>query len=154
HADLFGSGIKNDVASFVLPFSSSWAVASDWFHTGFNDGELGYGNNRFDLATGMKVHRGVSLGLNFKYLSSSTQLDDVAISEGGGAGADAGILWTPWARLRFGANLQDAFDTHLTDRNVPGSILAYGRSLRVGGAFRPLRQALVALDVDDRLHLG
>ena len=154
HADLFGSGIKSDVAAFLLPFSPSWAVAADWFHTGFDDGELGYGDNRFDLATGVKVGRGLSIGLNLKYLSRRTSLDDVAVREASGTGADAGILYAPWNRVRLGATLQDAFDTRLEDRDGAGASLAYGRTLRVGGAFRLHPNALLALDVDDRLHLG
>src|SRR6059036_2691225 len=37
HANLFGTDIHDDVASFVLPLSPGRAAAADWYHSGFTD---------------------------------------------------------------------------------------------------------------------
>ena len=42
HANLFGTGIRDDLVSFVLPLSPDRAAAADWYHSGFDDGVLGF----------------------------------------------------------------------------------------------------------------
>src|SRR5262249_22777814 len=49
HANLYDTGIHDDVVSFVLPFSADRATALDWYHSGFDDGTLGFAENRVTL---------------------------------------------------------------------------------------------------------
>lgn len=154
HANLYGSGLKDDFAAFVLPLSPHHAAAIDWYRSGFRDSELDFGENRIDLAYGFKAAPFLSAGVTAKYLTRSTALDGVAIRRGHGVGADFGLMLVPHDRVRLGLTLQDAFDTRLAYTIGDGSVLAYPRNLRLGAAYRPWKQATVALDVDGRYHVG
>lgn len=154
HANLFGSGIKDDFAAFVLPLSPRHAAAVDWYHSGFKDSELDFGENRIDLAYGRKLAPFLSAGVTGKYLARNTSLDGVSVRRGHGFGADLGLLLIPQDRVRLALTLQDAFDTKLVYSEGDGTVLAYPRSLRLGASYRVLKDALVALDLDGRYHMG
>src|SRR5262245_12482221 len=62
HAKLYGSEIRDNLASYILPFSLNRAVGIDWYHSGFNDQELGFGENRIDLSYGVKFKSLFSVG--------------------------------------------------------------------------------------------
>src|SRR5262245_8287058 len=55
HAELFGSGTQDNHLAFALPLSRRHVVATDWYHSGFDDGELGFGENRFGLGWGYRA---------------------------------------------------------------------------------------------------
>jgi len=154
HANLFGSDIVDNYAAFVLPLARRRAAAIDWYRSGFNDPELDFGENRIDLSYGQKILPSLSLGATVKYLNRNTSLDGVSVRRGRGAGLDFGIIATPLDRLRLGIVAQDAFDTKITYSQGEGTVVAYPRTLRVGASYSPIRDAIVAADLDDRLHVG
>jgi tetratricopeptide (TPR) repeat protein len=153
YANLYDSDIKDSYAAFVLPLAEHHALAVDWYHSGFDDGELGFGENRFDLSYGFRLHRMASVGLNLKYLTRNTSLDGSTVRQGSGSGLDLGILIMPRAGLRFGVIGQDLFDTKL-EYDEGGTAVAFPRNVRVGASCEPHRAVTLALDVDDRYHLG
>ena len=132
HADLFGSGISDDFASFVLPLSPRQAAGIDWYHSGFNDSELDFGENRIDLSYGRRVGSLFSLGATFKYLSRHTNLDDVTVRRGGGLGLDLGVLAFPRERLRVGLVGQDLTNTKVSYKDGAGTTVAFPRNVRGG----------------------
>jgi tetratricopeptide (TPR) repeat protein len=154
HSDLFGSGVKSDYAAFALPMSPAVALGADWYRTGFDDGELNFGDNRIDLGCGVRLRTGLSLGVTGKYLARNTQLDEISVRQGSGAGFDLGVLYAPIERLRVGASLEDVSDTRLNYTAGNGTSVVYRRGWRVGAACQPFRNALLAADVDDRFHVG
>jgi len=154
HANLFGSDIQDNYAAFVLPLTRQDAAAVDWYRSGFNDTELDFGENRIDLSYGRKVLPFLSAGATVKYLTRNTNLDGVSVRSGKGAGLDFGLIATPFDRLRLGVVAQDAFDTKLSYSQGEGTVVAYPRTLRVGASYSPIHNAIVAADLDDRLHVG
>src|SRR5437773_673491 len=154
HANLFGSDIKDNYASFVLPLTRQDAAAVDWYRSGFNDTELDFGENRIDLSYGRKVLPFLSAGATVKYLTRNTNLDGVSVRSGKGPGLDFGLIATPLDRLRLGVVAQDAFDTKLSYSQGEGTVVAYPRTVRIGASYSPIHNAIVAADLDDRLHVG
>jgi hypothetical protein len=153
YANLFQSDVKDNFAAFVLPISRRHAVGIDWYHSGFEDPELDFGENRFDLSYAAQVHPLLSAGITAKYLTRSTALDGATLSRGSGVGLDFGILATPRPGIRLGAIAQDLFDTRLR-YSEGGSTIAFPRNLRVGASYTWRDRATLAADVDDRWHLG
>src|SRR5436309_7894747 len=154
HANLFGSDIQDNYVAFVLPLTPQDAAAVDWYRSGFNDTELDFGENRIDLSYGRKVLSFLSAGGTVKYLTRNTDLDGVSVRNGKGAGLDFGLIAAPPGRLRVGFVAQDAFDTKLSYSQGQGTVVAYPRTVRIGASYSPTRDAIVAADLDDRLHLG
>ena len=159
HADLFGSGIRDDQAAFVLPLSPAppQVLGGAWYHSGFDDHELAFGENRFDLSYAMHAHSWGAVGSTLKLLTRGTELDGSTLGQGRGFGMDFGLLVSPMESLTLGVVAKDAFDTRLeyTSGDVaPGSSVAYARNLRAGMAYSWRRLGTAALDVDHRLHLG
>jgi transglutaminase-like putative cysteine protease len=154
HADLFGTGIQDNLASFALPLSPNSAAAVDWYHSGFDDTELGFSESRIDLGYGRRVMPFLSVGANVKYLSRSTELDGASVRSGSGIGFDVGAIATPLSRARVGVVAQDLFDTNVSYSDGMGTATAIPMSFRAGASYSPLRGAIVSFDVDDRWHLG
>ncbi|MGH7681544.1 MAG: tetratricopeptide repeat protein, partial [Candidatus Eiseniibacteriota bacterium] len=154
HADLYGSGLKDDYVSFVLPLTRAQAAAVDWYQSGFDDDELGFGESRIDLAYGRKFGGLLSAGATVKYLSRHTDLDGSTVRDGSGAGLDLGVLVRPIESLRIAGVAQDVFDTKISYSGGDGTVVAYTRTMKIGAAFTPKPWGTAALDVDDRLHGG
>ena len=154
HADLYGSGIRDDFISFILPLTSNQAAAVDWYQSGYDDDELGFGESRIDLAYGRKFGSTVSVGAGVKYLQRHVDLDGSTVRRGSGFGLDVGVLFRPLRTLRVSAVVQDAFDTQLDYSDGNGSSIAYPRTTRVGAAFLPKSWGTFAVDFDDRFHAG
>jgi hypothetical protein len=152
YADLYRIGIKDSYLAFALPLSPLQAAAVDWYHSGFDDDELGFGENRWDFAYAYRVRPWLSLGGNAKYLTRSTDLDGVGVSSGRGWGLDLGLLATPWKGLRLGLVGHDIFDTKIDFEE--GSSTAYPRSIRLASSYAFGSRGVVGLDIDDRYHLG
>jgi len=154
HANLFNTGINDDVLAFALPLTLNQAAAVDWYHSGFDDSELDFGENRFDLSYGAKLNSYLLVGATLKYLNRQTNLDGSTVRRGGGAGMDFGLLATPITDLRLALVGQDAFNTRVTYASGEGTAVAYPRNVRVGASYTVLRGLTFAADVDDRWHLG
>ena len=153
HANLFNSGINDNFAAFVLPLSLNHAVAIDWYHSGFDDNELAFGENRIDFAYAYKVGSIFSAGITAKYLTRGTDLDGSNVRRGTGAGLDLGVLATPIEALHLGLVAQDLSNTKL-NYSEGGSDVVYPRNVRAGASYEYKRWGTVAFDVDDRWHLG
>ena len=153
HADLFGAGIHDDLASFVLPLSPGFAMATDWYHSGFDDNELGFSENRVTLGAALKVRPWLWVGTGAKLLTRGTSLDGLSIISGHGFGLDAGVLISPADRWRVGLIAQDLTGTAV--RSSAGEVEnAYTRNLRFATAYTVPRLGTAAIDVDDRWHVG
>ena len=153
HADLFGSGIRDDLASFVLPFSPNFAAATDWYHAGFEDDELGFSENRVTFGAARKLRPWLWVGGSVKLLTRGTSLDGLSIISGRGLGLDVGLLTSPAERWRVGLVAQDLTGTDV--RSSEGEVeSAYPRNLRFGTAYTLPRFGSAAFDVDDRWHVG
>lgn len=153
HASLFGTDLKDNYLAFLLPVSEMYAVAVDWYHSGFDDGELGFGENRFDLSYSMKLRPWISLGANLKYFTRNTSLDGVDVESESGWGFDAGLLVLPRRGLRIGIVAQDAFDTWIGESGN-GSEPTYPRNVRLAASYDFRTWATVAFDIDGRYHIG
>ena len=154
HTDLYGTNIKENFAAFVLPLSSNLAVGVDWYHSGYEDPELDFSENRFDVAVGMKISSWVSVGVTGKLVIQSIGLDGVSVRDGNGLGLDVGVLATPWRRFRAAVFVQDLPDTKISYPEGEGSTFLYPANLRIGAAFAPFNHAQIACDLDDRIHVG
>jgi hypothetical protein len=155
HADLFGTGITDDQISFVLPVASNpiQVLASHWYHSGFDDGELGFSENRFGLAYALGLGAWGSVGVTGKFTTRNTSLDGFSVRDGKGVGADVGVMLDPIEGVTLALVAQDIFDTKL-DYQTGGSSVAYSRNVRVAAAYRVPRLGTAALDMDDRLHIA
>ena len=154
HANLFDTGINDRLAAFVLPLSLNSAMGLDWYHSGFSDAELGFGENRIDLAYAFRPRSWVSLGATAKYLTQSTDIDGGSLSRGSGSGVDAGLILAPWDGVRFGLLAQDARETRLRQDAGGGSAPLYPRTIRIGGSYAWRNRVTAAFDVDHRWHAG
>ncbi len=153
HADLFQTGTKDDYVALVLPLSPSFSGAVDWYRSGFNDDELNFAENRFDLGCGVRIRKSIWIGTTVKYISRVVDLDEFTVRDGDGFGADVGLLFKPLPRLSLGLLGQDLFNTRLRYQ-AEGSSVVYGRSWRAGVSYAPSRLGTVAFDWDDRYHAG
>jgi tetratricopeptide (TPR) repeat protein len=153
HADLYHSGIQDNVGAFVLPFSAEEAMAMDWYHSGFDDGTLGFAENRVTLGGSLKVQPWLWAGLSAKLLTRGTSLDGASIASGSGFGMDLGLLAQPADRWRIGFVAQDVTDTKVSTTDG-ASQTAYPRNLRLGTSYSWPKLGTAAFDVDDRWHFG
>jgi transglutaminase-like putative cysteine protease len=153
HANLFDTDIRDDLVSFVLPLSPDWATAADWYHSGFDDGVLGFSENRVTLGAGLKLRPWLWAGAGAKLLARSTSLDGLSITSGSGFGLDLGLLAVPADRWRLGLVGQDLTGTSLNSPEGESSV-AYPRNLRLAAAYVWPRFGAAAFDLDDRWHLG
>jgi Flp pilus assembly protein TadD len=153
HANLFRTDILDNVASFVLPLSPDRAAGVDWYHSGFDDGELGFFENRVSAAFATRLHAGLWAGATAKWLSRSTALDGLNLRDAHGFGMDFGLLASPLERVHVGLVAQDAMGTRVR-ANDGTSDLAYPRNMRFGASYAWKRWGTAAFDVDDRWHLG
>jgi tetratricopeptide repeat protein len=153
HANLFGSGIKDDYLAFVLPLTPSHAVAVDWYHSGFEDPELKFGENRIDVAYGWRFGSLFSVGGGAKYLTRGTDLDGSTVRSGSGLGLDLGGIASPYRGLRLGLMVQDLFNTSIR-YDQGGTVVAFLRNVRLAASYALHHDAVVAIDIDDRWHVG
>jgi tetratricopeptide (TPR) repeat protein/transglutaminase-like putative cysteine protease len=153
HANLFGTDIRDDLVSFALPLSADRAVGADWYHSGFDDGVLGFSENRVTLGAGLRVRRWLWAGAGAKLLARSASLDGLSLTSGRGFGLDLGLLAVPADRWRLGLVGQDVTGTKLGSSDGASSV-AYPRNLRLAAAYAWPRYGTVAFDMDDRWHLG
>ena len=153
HANLYDTSIRDDLVSFVLPLSPDRAMAVDWYHSGFDDGVLGFSENRMTLGGAIKVLPWLWAGAGGKILTRGTSLDGLSITSGRGFGLDFGLLASPADGWRVALVGQDLTGTSL--RAPEGQKeLAYPRNLRFGTSYAWSNLGTAAVDVDDRWHLG
>ncbi|MCI0697309.1 PorV/PorQ family protein [candidate division KSB1 bacterium] len=170
YANLYGLGIKNGYISYTRPLFNRLALGLDWLRFGFDDDELTFVRNQFALSGGFAVNNNFSIGANVKYLNTDAKLYGNSEGEAWGFGIDLGALYRhPFDDLKFlqelraGVMLHDATGTRIEyDTGTREEILP--PNLRLGLAYMPfetlrwkwlsLHEPLLAIDLDDRLHLG
>ena len=151
-ADLYGIGIQDNFVAFALPVTMNQTAAVGWYRSAFDDDELGFGENRFDLSYAVRARSWLSVGGTVKYLTRATDLDGVDVASGSGRGLDLGLMATPWKGLRLGLVAQDVFDTEI--KFDEGSSVAFPRNTRLAASYAFGSRGVVAVDIDDRYHLG
>lgn len=153
YSNLYGLGIINSYLGYVFPFRDEFSVGVDWYYLGFNDDELGYSSNKMNFSFGFQPFRWFSVGTNVKYIINDMSLDGTSYGKSSGIGWDVGLLFSPWQSLRIGLVGYDIRGTSVTyDNNVSEEILP--KKIKGGLAWMPVEGAIVAVDVDDRWHLG
>lgn len=171
YANLYGIDIKNFYFSYTRPLLKNLAIGVDWLHYGIDDDELVFGRNYWNLSVGYAVDNRFSVGGNFKYTRMNTELEDVWDASASGWGFDVGILWNyRFQKLKFLKELRAGFMLH----DAPGAYIRFadgGRKEKIGFmnprfgfCYKPvdrlssdwltLFDPIVAVDIDDRLHLG
>lgn len=154
HSNLYGADVIDNYLALAVPVTPELAVGTDWYHSGFNDSELDFGENRIDLAAGYTVIPKFSVGLGAKLVTRNIDLDQVEVRQGTGVGLDLGLLAEPFRGVRFGVVGQDIFDTRLGYSDGNGSAVAYPRSLRASVSYARSNLGALAVDLDDRVHVG
>jgi len=170
YSNLYGINIKNFYFSYTRPLMKKLALGVDWFRYGFNDNELDFSRNRWNVSIGYAINKYLSLGSNVKFLMSHTGFEHAYYGNGWGMGLDFGMLANyrfssvPLLKeLRAGLVVYDATDSWLSyDTGTREKI--FPRSIRFGGAYKPFDQVswqgvslydpLLAVDIDDRIHVG
>lgn len=153
-ADLFGAGIHDHLAAFSLPVSPNSALGMDFYHSGYEDSELNFGESRIDLSLALRPRPWLSVGGTAKYLTQSSDIDGNSLARGSGRGIDAGLIASPVEGLRLGLLARDMLDTRLRQDTGGKSEVLYPGSLRVAGSYAWRHHATVALDIDHRWHAG
>lgn len=154
HANLYNSGIVDNLAAFVLPLNPRQAVAIDLYHSGFQDSELDFGEDRIDLSYGNRINPFLSVGATVKYLNRKTDLDGSTVRRGNGFGLDLGVIATPLDRLRAALVVQDLTNTKINYWGGGGAAVAFPRNFRGGISYGVRRDLTLAFDADDRWHAG
>ncbi len=154
YANLFQSNIKDNHMAFVLPLAPRQAAGFDWYHSGFDDTELGFSENRLDLSYSARWRSLISIGGSVKYLNRSTSLDGSTVRRGSGGGADLGVIVNPLPALRLGLVAQDLTNTSLNYSDGGGSATVYPRNVRAGASYAFRKLGTVAMDLDDSWHVG
>ncbi|MDZ7332213.1 MAG: PorV/PorQ family protein [candidate division KSB1 bacterium] len=165
------SGLKNAYLSFVYPITDRQILGLNYFHYGYDDPELQFLQSKATFSLGTKVMKNLFIGMNLKYVHISSSLDNYMIATANGFGFDLGGLYclqlapNQWLRqINFGIM---GYDLHGTSVRYSGSSKAekiFPQNFHFGLAFFPpeqirmkwlsLNEALLALDIDDRVHLG
>ena len=154
YADLFALGIKQSYFGFVRPLSDKLALGMDWSSIGFDDGELGYSENKLNFSFGYQPFRIISIGASLKYISRDMTLDGTSYGKSSGVGYDVGLLISPLKNLRLGLGLYDLSGTSVSYRSNKVEETILGQAFKLGIAYMPIDGLTIAADIDDRLHFG
>ncbi|MFH1008125.1 MAG: tetratricopeptide repeat protein [Candidatus Latescibacterota bacterium] len=153
YSDLYGLGLGSSVVSGVVPIGDNQAVGFEYLRRGLDDGELSWNRDLVTASYGYRVHNALSVGISGKYVRMEPGLDGRSMGKASGFGMDVGVLLSPMRGLRFGVNVCDVMGTSVQhDSEVSEEVSP--RRVVSGVAFEPLERWLVAVDVDDRVHLG
>ncbi|MFC1555677.1 tetratricopeptide repeat protein [candidate division KSB1 bacterium] len=153
YSDPYGLGIAQSYLGYVLPITDNQAAAVDWMHHGFDDSELGFSDDNFHMAYGLRLPWNVAVGAKMKFTNMDITLDGTSYGKSSGFGFDFGVLATPFRNLRLALVVNDLGGTSVTfDNDVTEEI--YKQQFRVGAAYTPFEGLTVAADVDDRVHMG
>ena len=172
YANLYNiSGMQNIYLSLVYPLNKRFTIGAGWFNYGVKDDELEYARNKVYLSLGAKVVGNLSFGANLKYVAANTQYDQMSAGNARGLGIDTGLLYSlPLKKLKFlkqinlGLMVHDVSGTDLKYSDTHRSEEVFRQNLRFGLSIFAkeemslklfsIQNALLALDIDDRIHLG
>lgn len=178
--DLYDTGLKNQSINLVLPFREwvpplieSHGLGFDFSSLSYDDEELMYSKNDVTISYGLqpRFFKPLSIGINLRYITTDTELDNMstgfAKGEGDGLGIDCTALLRLPKDINIGVGMYDVGGTKIKyDTGNSKPILPGG--LRIGLSCKPLsllydKEALkskllknlgLAVDIDDRVHLG
>ena len=161
YADRFGLGLNQSYLAYSLPIADNHALGVDWFNLGFDDSELGAGQNKLNFAYGyrngiraLKPYIGsTAIGVAGKYRSLNFDLDGNQLTSAAGWGFDLGLLAPLPFGIRLGLSVQDLGGTSLEhDGGIAEKV--YGTRYRLGLAHKPIEGLTVAAGLDDALRFG
>jgi tetratricopeptide (TPR) repeat protein len=161
YRDLYGTGVKNHNINLLLPFSGglgpikNHGTGFNWSRVSFSDSELQYSKDTIGLSYGfnLKAFKPLSAGITLRYTGTDTKLDGQSLGAGQGVGVDVGLLLSLTKDLNIG----------LCGYDIGGQWVKYAegttrkltpQTFRIGLAYRLKDRVLLAMDFDDRLHLG
>ncbi len=164
-------GLRNAYLSFVYPITARQILGLSYFHLGYGDDELQFLQDKVTFSIGSRIIQNLYLGMNFKYLHTSSGLDNLTIASANGIGFDVGafyhLLLAPnqWLNhINFGISSDDVAGTRVHYSGTDRSEEIFPQNIRFGLALFPKEQIrlkwlslsdpLIALDLDDRVHLG
>ncbi|MCZ6676284.1 MAG: hypothetical protein O7E52_03435 [Candidatus Poribacteria bacterium] len=155
--------LKTSYLSVVLPASEKMALGFDWLQVGIDDEELDASRDSFNFAYSYSPLSLLSLGLNLKYFTWAITLDERSEGNATGWGTDVGVLLQlnrHWSvgflaqdLIGFGAGEGLSRDTWIRhDTGVSEKV--FPTAYKLGVAYRPTTNWLVATDITDRVHVG
>ncbi len=159
---LYGSGVYNSYVSLSFPVQKIYGIGIDWQYTGYKeesefiyDGtpELGYGENFVYAGFARKFLKRLYAGIALKYYGININYDGENWVKGSGIGADAGILYRVTPRITVGLSGKDILPLEVTYKNG-GSDTLLNPNITLGLGISPINKLMVALDVNDSVHLG
>ena len=157
------NALDTNYLSAVLPASEKIALGIDWTQVGISDEELDAKRNGFNFSYSYSPLSLLSFGANVKYLTWGITLDGRGKGNATGWGTDLGVFFRPNRRWAIGFLAQDLIgfgsgkglsrDTWIRhDTGVSEKV--YSTAYKVGVAYRPVSNWLIAADLTDRLHFG
>lgn len=153
YSDLWGLGMTQSYLGYVFPMTDNQALAADWLHYGHDDSELGYRDDNFHLAYGLRLPWNISVGAKMKYVDRDITLDGTSYGKSSGIGFDVGFLLSPIENVQVALVGNDLGGTSATYENDVTEEI-YSQKFRFGIAYTPLEGLLLAADLDDRIHFG
>jgi len=154
YSNLYGIDLKDNYLCYVLPITDNQAVGIDWYHSGFDDEELGFAENQIRLSYGYNIIRKLSLGTNVKYLNRGMDLDGISVDSFNGFGFDFGILFSPIKNLKVGVMAYDATNTWVKHDGTDKKEQILSNNIRFGISYKPREDLTVAMDVDGSVRFG
>jgi tetratricopeptide (TPR) repeat protein len=154
YSNLYRIDLKDSYLCYVLPITDNQAIGIDWYHSGFDDEELGFTENQIRLSYGYNIIRKLSLGTNVKYLKRDMALDGISVDSFNGFGFDFGILFSPIKDLKVGVMAHDATNTWIKHDETDTKEKVLSNNLRFGVSYKPIKDLTVAMDVDDSVRFG
>ncbi|MBM3237864.1 hypothetical protein FJZ31_16365 [Candidatus Poribacteria bacterium] len=163
YSKLFDIGTTNYISG-VIPASEKLAIGMDWTRLGIEDEEINFSQNELNLSYSYQPVDYISVGANLKYISNNLSYDRSSVGTSSGWGTDFGMLLSPWSfdKLKLGFVATDAIGLK-AGRLSRGTSIKYdtGASETIffpgyqfGIAYKPKRNWLFAIGVDDRIHIG
>ncbi len=182
YANLLGAGIKSYYGSFLsrlypVPFLTDYlTVGADWSEITTGDEELDFKRDQLNFSLAVQPPkrwtflRHLSLGANAKYLKIEGKLDGRPEARASGWGWDLGLLYNLSALphvpegFDFGLMVHDGNGTRVKHHTGVIETVQF-ENIRWGLSYRPfedwpwqskvpLSNPVLALDFDDRVHLG
>ncbi|MBC8232692.1 hypothetical protein H8E77_24350 [bacterium] len=164
YSKLFDVGATSYISG-IVPASEKLAIGMDWTHLGIEDEEINFSQNELNLSYSYQLIDYISVGANLKYIANNLSYDKSSVGTYSGWGTDFGILLTPprfsekftlgfvatntiglkSGKLSRGTSVK--YDTGVSDTIFPPGY-------KVGIAYKPRRNWLFAVGVDDRIHIG
>ncbi|HIE28264.1 TPA: hypothetical protein EYP66_13345 [Candidatus Poribacteria bacterium] len=170
-AKLFDVGTTNYL-SVIVPASEKLAIGMDWTHLGIEDEEINFSQNEVNFSYSYQPLEDFSVGVNLKYIVNNLSYDRSSVGTSSGWGTDFGVMFLPFRFARRRTQFLDKFTFGFVAADALGlksgkfsrgtsvkydtgaSDTIFSPSYRWGLAYKPIGDWLLALSVDDRIHVG